>query len=69
LRQIAARGNTAGACFTVVVICEEAALYEAGIRANLNAFVDMGELREAPALAPFLDTSFLGEAMWAGSTR
>jgi hypothetical protein len=50
-------------------IGSEAALYEAGIRANLNAFVDMGELREAPALAPFLDTSFLAEATRAGSAR
>jgi ABC-type nitrate/sulfonate/bicarbonate transport system substrate-binding protein len=45
------------------VVAPEAVLFEAGIRANLEAFVAMGELREAPALAGFLDTSFLAEAV------
>ena len=44
------------------VIAPEAALFESGIRANLDAFVAMGELAEAPQLAGFLDTSYLAEA-------
>jgi hypothetical protein len=51
------------------VIAPEAALSEAGIRANLDAFVAMGELREAPGLAGFLDTSFLAEAMRGAAGR
>jgi len=51
------------------VVAPGAALFEAGIRANLDAFVAMGERREVPALAGFLDTSFLAEAMRAGSAR
>lgn len=44
------------------VIAPEAALYEDGIRANLEAFVAMGEMAQAPPLAGFIDASFLGEA-------
>jgi hypothetical protein len=51
------------------VIAPEAALNEAGIRANLDAFVEMGERADAPALAGFLDTSFLAEAIRRGPAR
>jgi ABC-type nitrate/sulfonate/bicarbonate transport system substrate-binding protein len=51
------------------VIAPEAALNEAGIRANLDAFVQMGERADVPALTGFLDTSFLAEAMRGGAVR
>jgi ABC-type nitrate/sulfonate/bicarbonate transport system substrate-binding protein len=44
------------------VIAPEAALYEEGIKANLDAFVSMGEIKAAPPLAGFIDASFLPEA-------
>jgi ABC-type nitrate/sulfonate/bicarbonate transport system substrate-binding protein len=44
------------------VIAPEAALYEEGIKANLDAFQAMGEIKEAPPLAGFIDASFLPEA-------
>jgi len=44
------------------VIAREASLYTDGIRANLDALVEMGELKEAPPLSEFIDASFLAEA-------
>ena len=44
------------------VIAPEAALYEEGIKANLDAFLVMGEIKEAPPLASFIDARFLAEA-------
>ncbi len=44
------------------VIAREALLYPDGIRANLDALVEMGELKEAPPLSEFIDASFLAEA-------
>lgn len=44
------------------VIARDGALFEAGIKANLDALVAMGELAEAPALAGFIDASFLADA-------
>ena len=44
------------------VIAREAALFADGIKANLDALVEMGELTEAPPLAGFIDASFLAEA-------
>jgi NitT/TauT family transport system substrate-binding protein len=43
------------------VIAPGAALFPDGLKANLDAFVAMGELAEPPPLAGFLDTSFLAE--------
>jgi NitT/TauT family transport system substrate-binding protein len=51
------------------VIAREAALSEAGIRANLDAFVEMHERTDVPAVAGFLDTSFLGEVVQTRSVR
>jgi NitT/TauT family transport system substrate-binding protein len=51
------------------VIAKDAALSEAGIRANLEAFVAMGERADVPAVAGFLDRSFLAEAVQTGSER
>jgi NitT/TauT family transport system substrate-binding protein len=51
------------------VIAPEAALSEAGIRANLEAFVAMRERAYVPEVAGFLDTSFLAEAVQTGSAR
>jgi len=48
------------------VIAPEGALFPEGIQANLDAFVMMGEIASAPALAGFLDTSFLAEAARSG---
>jgi ABC-type nitrate/sulfonate/bicarbonate transport system substrate-binding protein len=45
------------------VVAPEAALSEAGIGANLEAFVEMRERADLPAVAGFLDTSFLAEAL------
>jgi NitT/TauT family transport system substrate-binding protein len=44
------------------VIAPEAALSPDGIKANLDAFVTMGELASPPPLAGFIDASFLAEA-------
>jgi ABC-type nitrate/sulfonate/bicarbonate transport system substrate-binding protein len=44
------------------VIAREAALYADGIKANLDALMEMGELTELPPLAGFIDASFLAEA-------
>ena len=44
------------------VIAPGAALFEDGIKANLDAFVAMGELPSPPPLAGFIDPSFLAEA-------
>lgn len=44
------------------VVAAKAALFEAGIQANLDALVEMGELKSAPPPARFIDPSFLAEA-------
>jgi hypothetical protein len=44
------------------VIAREAALFPDGIKANLDALMEMGELTESPPLARFIDASFLAEA-------
>jgi NitT/TauT family transport system substrate-binding protein len=44
------------------VIAPDGALFPEGLKANLDAFVAMGELTEPPPLAGFIDASFLGEA-------
>lgn len=44
------------------VIAREGALFEDGIKANLDALVAMGELAKAPPLAGFIDAGFLAEA-------
>jgi NitT/TauT family transport system substrate-binding protein len=44
------------------VIAPEAALFADGLKANLDAFVAMGELAEPPPLAGFIDTGYLAEA-------
>ena len=46
------------------VIAPDAALLVDGIKANLDAFVAMGELTSPPPPAAFIDTSFL-----AGATK
>jgi NitT/TauT family transport system substrate-binding protein len=38
------------------------ALFTAGIQANLDAFVDMGEMKTTPPVANFIDPSYLAEA-------
>jgi NitT/TauT family transport system substrate-binding protein len=44
------------------VVAREAALFEDGIRANLDALVTMGDFTAPPPLASFIDPSFLAEA-------
>jgi len=44
------------------VVARDAALFEDGIKANLDALVAMGDLPEAPPLTPFIDATFLAEA-------
>ncbi len=44
------------------VVARDAALFEEGIKANLDALVEMGELPKAPPLADFIDAGFLAEA-------
>jgi NitT/TauT family transport system substrate-binding protein len=44
------------------VIAREAALFADGIKANLDALVEMGEITEIPPLARFIEASFLAEA-------
>jgi NitT/TauT family transport system substrate-binding protein len=44
------------------VISPDAALFPEGLKANLDAFVAMGEFAEPPPLAGFIDASFLAEA-------
>jgi NitT/TauT family transport system substrate-binding protein len=44
------------------VIAPDGALFPDGLKANLDAFVAMGELKEPPPLAGFIDASFLVEA-------
>jgi ABC-type nitrate/sulfonate/bicarbonate transport system substrate-binding protein len=44
------------------VIARDAALFDEGIKANLDALVAMGELAQAPPLADFIDASFLAAA-------
>src|SRR5262249_49168749 len=45
------------------VIAVEAALFPDGIKANLDALIEMGELATPPPLADFIDTSFLADAL------
>jgi ABC-type nitrate/sulfonate/bicarbonate transport system substrate-binding protein len=45
------------------VIAPDASLNEAGIRANLDALVAMGERAELPPVGSFIDASFLAEAV------
>jgi ABC-type nitrate/sulfonate/bicarbonate transport system substrate-binding protein len=47
---------------TEQVVAGEAALSPEGIKANLDAFVAMGELASPPPPAGFIDASFLAEA-------
>ncbi len=44
------------------VIARDAALFEDGIKSNLDALVAMGDIAAAPPLAGFIDASFLEEA-------
>ena len=44
------------------IIARDAALFEDGIRANLDALVAMGELQTAPPLAGFIEAGYLAEA-------
>jgi ABC-type nitrate/sulfonate/bicarbonate transport system substrate-binding protein len=44
------------------VIARDGALFDEGIKANLDALVIMGELAEPPPLAGFIDASFLVDA-------
>jgi NitT/TauT family transport system substrate-binding protein len=44
------------------VVARDAALFEDGIKANLDALVAMGELDMAPPLAGFIDAGYLAEA-------
>jgi ABC-type nitrate/sulfonate/bicarbonate transport system substrate-binding protein len=44
------------------VIAPDAALFPEGLKANLDAFVAMGEMAAPPPLAGFIDASFLAEA-------
>jgi ABC-type nitrate/sulfonate/bicarbonate transport system substrate-binding protein len=44
------------------VIARDAALFPEGIKANLDALKEMGEITEIPPLARFIDESFLAEA-------
>ena len=44
------------------VIARGAALFEDGIKANIDALVAMGELAEAPPIARFIDAGFLADA-------
>jgi len=39
----------------------DAALFADGIKANLDALMEMGELTQAPPLAGFVDASFLAK--------
>jgi NitT/TauT family transport system substrate-binding protein len=43
------------------VIAPDAALFEEGIKANLDALVTMGDMAAPPPLANFVDTGFLAE--------
>jgi ABC-type nitrate/sulfonate/bicarbonate transport system substrate-binding protein len=43
------------------VIAPDAALFEEGIKANLDALVAMGDMAAAPPLSKFVDASFLAE--------
>ena len=45
------------------VIAPDGALFPEGIAANLDAFIRMGEIAQAPPLAGFIDPSFLAEAV------
>jgi NitT/TauT family transport system substrate-binding protein len=44
------------------VVARDGALFPDGIKANLDALVSMGELKQAPALDDFIDASLLAEA-------
>jgi len=44
------------------VVARDAALFLDGIAANIEALVAMGELAAPPALADFIDSSFLADA-------
>jgi NitT/TauT family transport system substrate-binding protein len=44
------------------VIARDAALFPEGIKANLDALKEMGEITEIPPLTRFIDESFLAEA-------
>jgi ABC-type nitrate/sulfonate/bicarbonate transport system substrate-binding protein len=44
------------------VIAPKGALFEAGIQANLDALVELGEIKAAPPLTNFIDPSFITEA-------
>jgi ABC-type nitrate/sulfonate/bicarbonate transport system substrate-binding protein len=43
-------------------VAVKAALFEKGIQANLDAFVDMGEMKTTPPVSHFIDPSYLAEA-------
>ena len=45
------------------VIAPAAALFEEGIKANIDALVTMGEIAAPPPLAKFVDAGFLAEAI------
>jgi ABC-type nitrate/sulfonate/bicarbonate transport system substrate-binding protein len=59
--------SVAGATYDLYVaqkvVARDDALFEDGIKANLEALVAMGDLTEVPPLAPFIDASFLAEAL------
>ena len=44
------------------VIARDAALFEGGIKANFDALVALGDIKEAPPLDGFIDASFLADA-------
>jgi len=44
------------------VIARDGALFSDGIKANLDALMEMGELTEVPPLAGFIDAGFLAQA-------
>ncbi|HEX9461108.1 MAG TPA: ABC transporter substrate-binding protein [Alphaproteobacteria bacterium] len=58
--------ETAAAAYDVFireeVMAPKGALFEAGIQANLDALVELGELKSTPPLGNFIDPSFIAEA-------
>jgi len=51
------------------VIARDSALFEDGLKANLDALVAMGELARPPPLAGFIDADFLTEALRRGPAQ
>src|SRR5712691_6401186 len=51
------------------VIARDSALFEEGLKANLDALVAMGELARPPPLAGFIDADFLTEALRRGPAQ